>query len=68
MLNFKDCTLATLDKKFTLEQIRPCPFLEDWLVQSAEISEIERHVLLVLQESAQLHIHDWDEHSLKIGP
>jgi len=71
MINFKDCTLAQLDKTFDLRQTRNSSILDDWLEQETEVSELERKVLLMLQENAKLHIHDWNETELSqhfIGP
>ncbi|MDM8520936.1 hypothetical protein QUF64_12880 [Anaerolineales bacterium HSG6] len=71
MLNFRDCTLANLDKTFNLRQTRTRSILDDWLNREAEISEFEQKVLLMLQENAKLHIHDWNEAELSqhlIGP
>lgn len=71
MLNFNDCTLAKLDKLFALKQIRTNPTLTEWLTQEAEIVDWEVKVLQILQESAILNIHDWNEIELIqrfIGP
>lgn len=71
MLNFKDCTLAKLDKMFSLEQVLKDTALEEWLHRSAEISEFERQSLLTFQEELLLNVHDWNETELAynfIGP
>ncbi len=47
---FREWTLAELDKTFHLRQIRTCPVLEHWLTSNAEISEVEKHVLVAFRE------------------
>jgi len=69
--NFREWTLAELDKTFHLRQIRTSPVLENWLGGSAEISETERLFLTVFREKLLHNVHDWNEAELAqyfIGP
>ncbi|MCP4346720.1 MAG: hypothetical protein GY795_14480 [Desulfobacterales bacterium] len=71
MLSFKECTLAKLEKTFSLEQIRTSPVLEDWLTGQAEISDFERQVLTTYREHLLINVYDWNETELAfnfIGP
>lgn len=70
-LNFKECTLAQLDKLFHLEQINEQAAIQTWLQNEAEISNVERQVLTLYQQSLKDHAHDWNEVELAqhfIGP
>jgi hypothetical protein len=71
MLNFQDCTLLKLEKTFGLKQIRTHPVLQEWLIEPADISEIERTNLLNLRELLIDNVDDWNEQELAlhfIGP
>ncbi|OQY46959.1 MAG: hypothetical protein B6242_06370 [Anaerolineaceae bacterium 4572_78] len=71
VLNFSECTLALLDKKFNLSQILKCEILENWLNQDAEISSFEKQLLHRIQHKLILNVHDWNETELIqnfIGP
>jgi hypothetical protein len=71
ILLFNDCTLPQLDNTFGLEQIRPCPLLDEWLNTQADISEFERQVLDLLRERLIVGADDWNEVELAynfIGP
>lgn len=71
MRNFKEWSLAALDKTFKLEQVSSCPALEQWLSKDAEISDFERQALVTFQEQLHLNVHDWNERELAynfIGP
>jgi len=50
MLLFDECTLVKLDKTFGLKQISTTSQIEDWLSGKAEISDIERSILLRMRE------------------
>lgn len=69
--NFREWTLAELDKTFHLRQIRTSPLLEDWLGGNAQISETERLILTAFRERLLRNVHDWNETELAhyfIGP
>jgi len=71
MLTFKECTLIKLDKTFGLEQIRNSPILQSWIKGEADISDIERSILLNLQELLIENADNWNEQELSlnfIGP
>ena len=71
MLNFRDSTLAQLEKMFGLEQVATLPALDAWLKSEAAIADFERQVLLTLREHLLLNAHDWNETELAynfIGP
>ena len=71
ILLFNDCTLPQLDSTFNLEQIRPCPLLEEWLNTQANISKFERQVLDLLRKKLIVGADDWNEVELAynfIGP
>ncbi len=69
--NFREWTLAELDKTFHLRQIRTSPVLEDWLGGAAGISGAERQMLTVFRDKLLRNVHDWNETELAqyfIGP
>ncbi len=71
MSNFKEWSLAKLDKSFGLEQIFPFPILEVWVNGEASRSDFEHEALITFQEQLLLHVHDWNETELAynfIGP
>ncbi len=71
MLNFKNCTLAQLDKLFDLEQIDDTQAFKTWLEGQAEISDLARQMLTMLGRTLKDHVHDWNEAELIqrfIGP
>ncbi|HDN27838.1 MAG TPA: hypothetical protein ENG03_12255 [Thioploca sp.] len=71
MLNFKDCTLAQLDATFNLEQIDDCQILPAWLLKELEISDLERQIIVMFQQTLKSHVRDWNEMELIqhfIGP
>ncbi len=71
MSNFKDWTLAKLDKTFHLEQVLTCSILEQWLNSEVILSDFEREALLTFREQLLLNVHDWNETELAynfIGP
>ncbi len=71
ILTFKKCTLVKLDKTFGLQQERKLPALENWLASQADISELERQILALMQERLIVNVHDWNEEELSqffIGP
>ena len=45
MRNFRDWTLAELDRAFNLTVLNTSPVLEDWLNSPAEISSFEQQAL-----------------------
>ena len=65
------CTLKYLDKTFKIKQVRNLPALDAWLVQPAEVSELEQQILLRFQRVLEFNVHDWNEYELDthfIGP
>ncbi len=71
MLNFKDCTLHTLEKTFGIEQVRTMPALESWLNGSAAISEAEGQIVAFFRTHLVARGYDWNETELAynfIGP
>ena len=71
MLNFKNCTLAQLDKLFGLEQIDDTRAFKTWLDGEADISDPEHQILTMLGKTLRDHVHDWNEAELIqhfIGP
>ncbi|MCP4350685.1 MAG: hypothetical protein GY795_34890 [Desulfobacterales bacterium] len=71
MLLFNECTLIKLDKTFGLKQISTASLLEDWLSGKAEISDIERSILLRMRELLKKNVDNWNEQELAlhfIGP
>lgn len=71
MLNFKDCTLHSLEKTFGVQQIYAMPALDDWLKGQAEISDNERQVLSFFRTHLIESGYDWNETELAynfIGP
>ncbi len=71
MLDFKNCTLAQLDKTFNMEQTDDSHTLQTWLDSKAEISDTEQQVLTTLGKTLKDHVHDWNETELAqhfIGP
>lgn len=65
------CTLKYLDKTFGLRQTRQLTALDEWLARPADLSELERQVLLRFQGVLEFNVHDWNEHELDshfIGP
>lgn len=70
-LNFKDCTLAQLDKLFGLDQIEDSSDIQSWLEGKAEITEIESQILTLHRQTLKSQGHDWNETELQqqfIGP
>ncbi|NEO83000.1 MAG: hypothetical protein F6J87_01885 [Spirulina sp. SIO3F2] len=71
MRNFKDWTLATLDRTFKLTVLDESPVLRDWLVGTATISEFEQQALSIFRGLLTAHVYDWNETELAynfIGP
>ena len=65
------CTLKYLDKTFGLRQNRQLAALDEWIARPADLSELERQVLLRFQGVLEFNVHDWNEHELDshfIGP
>ncbi len=68
---FRDCTLDWLEKTFNLEEIKHLAQLDEWLAQSAAISQFEHDYLLILQEDLDFNYRNWNEEELAqyfIGP
>ena len=68
---FRDCTFDWLEKTFNLEEIKHLPPLDEWLAQSAAITQLERDYLLILQEDLDFNYRNWNEEELAqyfIGP
>ncbi len=68
---FRDCTLDWLEKAFNLEEIKHLPQLDEWLEQSAVITQFEHDYLLILQEDLDFNYRSWNEEELAqyfIGP
>jgi len=71
ILRFGDCTLAKLEKRFQVKQKPTLPALENWVNSQAEISDLERQILLILQKGLIKNGHDWNKQELGlyfIGP
>ncbi len=71
MINFKEFTLAKLDKQFGMRQVRHSDALDDWMQGQAVITEFERQMLLTFREKLALNVYDWNETELAynfIGP
>ncbi|PIE32796.1 hypothetical protein CSA56_13955 [candidate division KSB3 bacterium] len=71
MLNFRECTLVTLEKTFHIQQVRTHSVLENWLDGQADLSDFDKQVVLTLQEKLILNVYDWNETELAynfIGP
>ncbi len=71
MLNFKNCTLIKLDKTFGLTQIEEVQALQTWLNGEADLSDLERDVLIMLQQNLRFNVDNWNESELTrhfIGP
>lgn len=71
MRNFKEWSLAALDKTFGLKQIRTMPALKEWIDGEADFSDFDRQTLIKLQENLLINVHDWNERELAynfIGP
>jgi hypothetical protein len=68
---FVTCTLKYLDKTFKTRQVRTLPSLDQWLTRPADISDVDRQVLLRFQAGLEFNVHDWNEYELDshfIGP
>ncbi|MDM8526183.1 hypothetical protein QUF80_22635 [Desulfococcaceae bacterium HSG8] len=71
MLPFKQWTLVNLDETFDLKQVRDCCCLQNWLDGQAEISDLEKQILMIFREKLRLNVDDWNETELSqnfIGP
>lgn len=71
MLNFKECTLAKMDKTFNMKQVEESQVLQGWLGGTSEISDFERQNIIYLRRKLKLNVHDWNETELGynfIGP
>ena len=64
---FRDWTLTKLDRRFALRQVRTHTVLKEWLNGSADISDFEKTVLLLLKERAALHIDYWNEQEYSLN-
>ena len=71
MLNFKDCTLHKLDKRFGLNQVSTMAAMDHWLAGRIETSELERYAISLFRAHLQTSGYDWNETELAcnfIGP
>jgi hypothetical protein len=73
VLNFNDCTLTDLDKRFGLRWSRPLPQLNEWLDMAAaiELSDYEIATCQNLRNLLDLNVFYWREQDLSlhfIGP
>ena len=71
MRNFREWTLAELDRTFHLTVLESGPVLEEWMNGHAEISSFEQEALSSLQSLVKAHVYDWNETELAynfIGP
>ncbi|MCI5134360.1 MAG: hypothetical protein D3920_04640 [Candidatus Electrothrix sp. AW2] len=69
--NFREWTLAELDRAFKLTVLDTSPVLEDWINGQAEISPFEQQALRSFQTLLKTHVYDWNETELAynfIGP
>ena len=68
---FRQCTLGLLEKLFDIEQVESLPSLEDWLNQSAPITDFERQLIDYYQDTMRFNLQSWNEQELAlnfIGP
>jgi len=63
--DFRDWDLDKLETTFSLRQVNACPTLEAWLTSSYALSEVERTVLLNLQQALARGVRDWNEVELE---
>ena len=63
--NFRDWTLAKIDKIFGLEQIDEMPELDTWLAFEHTCTDYQKQLLKDLQETLKLGINDWNETELE---
>lgn len=71
MRNFRDWTLAELDRTFQLTVLDTSPALQSWMDGQEEISPFEQEALRSFQSLLQSHAYDWNETELAynfIGP
>ncbi len=64
MSKFSEWELAKLDERFNLTQVNNLPALQQWLDGSANISDLERQILLTLQQGLAQDVLHWNEQEL----
>ncbi len=72
-INFRNCTLLLLERKFGLEQVRKLDILDRWIVEknNYDVSAFENQMLEKLQDCLIYRVNDWNEQELIehfIGP
>lgn len=65
ILNFRDCTLDTLDEALGMHQVRAHPILDDWLQCAYTPSPFENEYLTGLQKTLVLGVDSWNEVELE---
>lgn len=71
MSNFSEWTLAALERRFELRQVKMLPALADWIAADEPVSDWEKSVLTFLQTSLQENVFGWNEREIAlhfIGP
>jgi hypothetical protein len=72
-INFKDCSLVDLDKKFNLVQVDTNIVMDEWMnsICKYEMTNFENELLTRLQGNLIYRVNDWNEKELIehfIGP
>jgi len=62
-LNFKDCSLAFMDKTFQLKEVRKHSILDNWIVSAPNytITDYENETINRYQEQLIYRVDDWNE-------
>ncbi len=65
-LNFKDCSMLILERKFNLVEISKLELLQNWIlnIPNYEIGNFENDYLLNIQEKLKYRVSDWNEQEL----
>ena len=64
---FRDCNLELLETLFGLEQVRHSEKLQEWLNQEAEITPLEKAIILHYQRILEYNLFIWNEQELAIN-
>ena len=64
---FRDCDLELLETLFGLEQVRYSEKLQEWLNQEAEITPLEKAIILHYQRILEYNLFSWNEQELAIN-
>jgi hypothetical protein len=68
---FRACKLSWLEKTFGLNEMERLPILDNWLLEKAEVTDLESPILFHLQNLLDFNFRDWNEKELNsffIGP